>query len=166
MSRTYGARDLRKRKKRSDAGKSRKTYAGKSVKKKRRYKGFVRYVSERRRDAPIKLWAWEERPMNKDSYRNFSAKTRPFMRKIVYKPTLRIDVDPYSISTKELVEKLCLDHLWDGTWLLFGFSHGKNKYRVKPVKLCKVRITDHPDGLRARMTRNFRLYRYFFWQGK
>jgi len=159
MSRTLGAKDKKPRKKR-------KTYAGKPIKKRRKYKDFVRYVSVRKRDAPIKLWFWEERQMNKDSYRNFSKKTRPFMRKIVYKPTLRLDISPEDISTKELIEQVCLDHLWTGTWLIMGFSRGKNRFHCKPVKLCKVRITESPSGLKAKMVNNFRLWRYWFWFGR
>jgi len=159
MSRTKNARDKKPRKKRTH-------YAGKLIKKKRRYKGFVKYVSTRKRDDPIKLWFWEELPMNKDSYRNFSKQTRKYMRKIVYKPTLRLDIEPSMISTKELVEQLCLNQLWSGTWLIMGFSHGKNKYGIKPVKLCKIRITEHPNGLRAKMINNYRLFRYSWWQDK
>jgi len=159
MSRTKNAKDKKPRKKR-------KLYAGKPIRKKRKYKGFVRYVSTRKKDAAIKLWFWEERPMNKNSYRNFSKQTRKFMRKIIYKPTLRLDIPPEMISTTELVEQLCLDQLWAGTWLVMGFSHGKNKYGIKPVKLCKIRITEHPDGLRAKMITNYRLFRYSWFFSK
>lgn len=160
MTRTLGSKDKKKRKKR-------KLYAGKPIKKKRKKFGkFVPYVSKRKRDAPIKLWMIEERPMSKEGYMNFSKKIRPYIRRIVYIPRLRIDVDPYQISNKELVEKLCLEYLWEGTWLIRGFSRGRNKFHVKPVKLCKVKITNHPEGLKAKMINNYRLFRYFFWSGK
>ena len=166
MVRTIGASDLKPRKKRSDKGKRRKKYARKPTKKKRKVGNFVKYVSKRNKDDPIKIWFWEQLPMNKDSYKNFSKETRPYMKKIVYKPTLRIDVDPYQISNKELVEQLCLEHLWEGVWLMMGFSYGRNKRGIKPVKLCKVKITNHPEGLKAKMMDNYRLFRYWFWNGK
>ena len=156
MSRIKGARDKKPRKKR-------KLYAGKLIKKRRKYKGFVRYVSKRKRDDPIKLWMVEILPMNRDSYKNFSKQTRKFMRKIVYIPRIRIDVDPYQISNKERVEQLCLDHLWSGHWLVRGFSRGRNKFFCKPVKLCEVIITDSPTGMRAKMIFNHRLFRYWFF---
>ena len=157
MSRTKNAKDKKPRKKRTH-------YAGKLIRKKRKYKGFVKYVSERKRDGPIKLWMVEILPMSKDSYKNFSKQTGRFMRKIVYCPRLRIDVDPHQISNKELVEALCLERLWVGHWLVRGFSRGRNKFHCKPVKLCEVLITDSPKGLRAKMIRNWRLFRYWFWE--
>lgn len=156
MSRIKGAKDKKPRKKRTH-------YAGKPIKKRRRSKGFVKYVSKRKRDDPIKLWMIEIRDMSKDGYKNFSSQTRKFMRKKVYIPRLRIDVDPYQISTKALVEQLCVEHLWTGHWLIRGFSRGRNRFHCKPVKLAEVVITDSADGMRARMIRNWRLFRYWFW---
>ncbi len=154
--RTFGAKDKKKRK-------QRKIYRGKLIKRRKKSGKFVPYVSKRSRDSPIKLFIWEEKPMSKLAYKNFSRKTRHFMRKIVFCPVMRIDVDPYQISTKELVEQLCLDHLWEGLWLVKGFSKGKNRYGVKNVTLCKVKISSHPEGLKATMVENRRLHRYWYY---
>lgn len=160
MSRTRGAKDLKKRK-------QRKLYAGKLIKRRRKKEGkFVPYKSKRKRDDPIKLYILGESPMSKDGYRKFPKRIRSYMRKTVYGKggdRIRIDVDPYQISNKELIEQLCLNHLWEGVWLIFGFGHGKNKRGVKPVLLCKVKITEHPDGLRAKLIENRRIWRYWFW---
>lgn len=157
---TKGAKDLKKRKKR-------KLYAGKPIKKKRKKPGrMTPYVPVRKKDAPIKLWFWEEKPMSKEGYYNFPKKIRGKIRKIIYKPQLRIDVDPQHLSNTEEVKALCLEHLWEGVWLMMGFSHGKNKVRVKPVKLVKIRILESPDGLVAKIITNYRLYRYWFWMEK
>ena len=158
MPRTKGAKDKRKRRKR-------KFYAGKLIKKKRkRYGRFIPYVSKRREDTPIKLWFWEERPMSREGYFRFAKEIRPYMKRIVYKPILRIDVMPELISNKESVEEFCLEHLWSGVWLMKGFSKGKNKYGVKNVTLCKIKITEHADGPQARIIENLRLFRFWFWR--
>ena len=161
---TLGSRDRRKRRTRSDKGKRRKYYRGKKVRRRRKVGDFVRYVSTRKKDSPIKLWFIEICPMNKDSYFNFSKETRRFMRRVVYRPRLRIDVYPDEINCREAVEDLCVEHLWTGNWLCRGFSKGKNSYEVKPVPLFEFKIIDHPEGIRCRMTRNIRLFRYWFWK--
>lgn len=157
MSRIKGAIDKKPRKKRTH-------YAGKPIKKTHKSNGFVRYVSTRKRDDPIKLWMIEIRDMDKDSYRNFSKETRKYMRRKVYVPRLRIDVDSYQISNKQLVEQLCLEHLWVGHWLIRGFSRGRNKFHCKPVPLAEVIITDSSSGMRAKLISNIRLFRYWFWE--
>ena len=158
ISRTLHAKDKKKRK-------QRKFYKGKLIKKKRKKSGkFVPYISQRKKDGAIKLWLWEQRPMSKDSYRNFASNVRPYMMKTVYCPRLRIDVDPFQISNKERVEEFCLNHLWEGIWLVKGFSKGRNRYGIKNVTLCKVKITSHPEGLKAEMFENRRLFRYWFYK--
>lgn len=162
MSRIKGAIDKKPRKKRTH-------YQGKPIKKTRKSNGFVRYVSTRKRDDPIKLWFWEILPMNKDSYRNFSKQTRKYMHRKVYIPRLRIDVDSYQISNKELVGQLCIDHLWAGHWLLKMFSHAKNKFHSTNRGVAEIIITDAPSGFRVKVIPSFGargLYRYWFWNDK
>lgn len=163
--RTYGARDKHKRKRRSDLGKRRKFYRKKPTKRKRTIKGVIKtYTSKRSRGDPIKIWWWKEERMSLDGLRRFPRKVRHKVRKIIYKPTLRMDVPPDYISSKEKVESLAEQHLWEGVWLMMGFSHGKNKFFIKPVKLAKIRIIDTSNGLKARMIQNYRLFRYWFWK--
>lgn len=168
MTRTYGAIDRRPRKRykrRSDIGKKRKFYAKKPVKKKRKkYGRFVPYVPKSEKRDIIKLWFWKEEKMSYDGYLRWSNKLRPKIRKIIYKPTLRIDANVHDINNRGKLESFCEEHLYEGTWLIMGFSRGKNKYHVKPVKLAKIRIKEHPDGLKAKMIYNYRLFRYWWWR--
>lgn len=170
MPRTIGSKDrINKRKTRKDKGKKRKKYDGKPVKKKRKRHGrFVPYVPISEKRGVIKLWFWEKLQMSPEGYRRFSKETRQYMKPIIFKWRHRIDVPTSMISNKQDMENFCIYQagLWDGTWYIMGFSHGKNKRGVKPVKLCEMYISNHPSGLKARMTRNFRLFRYSWWSKK
>jgi hypothetical protein len=152
--RTKGAKDLKKRKSRKRS----KAY-------KKKHGQFIPYVSKRDRNDPLKVWIWIGFEMSKAGYMKWNKNIRPKLKKSLWKPLLRVDVPPEMISNKEKVEKLMLDVVgYEGRFLIFGFSRGKNSWHVKPVKWCKVVISDTPEGLRARMTDNFRLFRYFFWE--
>jgi hypothetical protein len=153
--RTKGAIDRKKRKSRRDKKKRYTKHNGK----------FIPYKSKRNKNDPIKLWFWQRVSMNPESVKHFSRKTRPYMKKIITKFNVRVDVDPQSISNKEKIEQLALDVIgYEGTFLIMGFSKGKNSWGVKPVKLCRVVIKESSEGLKARMTDNYRLFRYFFWE--
>jgi hypothetical protein len=153
--RTRGARDLKKRKRRSD----------RKHKYVRRHGHMVPYRTKRHRGDPIKIYFWKVEPMSKEGYRNWSRDMRPRIKRVVYKPVIRVDVAPERISSKEAIEELSLDVIgYTGNFVMRGFSHGKNKYRVKQCRLCKVDIFNAPDGLKARCYDNFRLSRYWFWQ--
>ena len=162
MVKTFGSVDkVSKRKTRLDKGKRRKFYAKKPVKKKRKKHGrFVPYESLRKKGDPIKLRIYQELPMSKEGYMKWNKKLRKKIRKIVYKSIMRVDVLPINISTKEKVESFCENILWDGVFIIKGYSHGTNKFRVKEVPLAKVKIRDTPNGLVANMIFNYRLYRY------
>lgn len=167
MVKTIGSRDGHKRKRRSDKGKKRKLYRGKPVKKKRKKFGkFVPYVPKWEKRGKFKIWIWEKMPMSKEGYRRFSRDIRHYMKRVVFKPRQRFDVSPETLSTKESVERFCEEHLYEGSFYIMGFGHGKNKYHTKPVKLCEVYITRHEDGLMVKLINNFRLHRYWFWRGK
>lgn len=167
MVRTPGSKDKRRRKSRSDKGKRRKKYRGKPTKPKRkRFGRFVPYVPPAQKKSVIKIWFWEEAQMTPEGIRRFSRHIRRKMRRIVYKPRIRLDVPVSMLSTNREIENLTLEHLWPGTFLIMGFSKGKNKWGVKPVKLCKVNITDHVGGMRCRVVKNYRLFRYWFWRGQ
>lgn len=164
MVKTPGSVDRKKRKRRSDKGKRRKKYRGKSTKKKRKkYGRFIPYVPPLEKKRVIKLWFWKEEAMSPEGFKKWRAEIRQNIRRVIYKPIIRIDVSPSMISTKELIEELCEENLYPGIWLMMGFSHGKNSYRVKPVKLARIKIVEHNTGPRAKMIYNFRLYRYWFW---
>lgn len=158
---TKGAIDKKRRRRRSDRNKRRKLYRKKPVKKRRKFLGRVIYPDLiRARKTKLKLWFVEELIMSHEGYMRFNPNIRHYMRKIVYKPRLRIDVDLDRISNRAKIEDLCKEYLWEGTWIIRGFSHGKTKTGCKPVKLCKVIISNHPSGVVARMVRDYRLHRY------
>lgn len=170
MTRTQGSKDKGHRKARSDKHKRRKLYRGHLTKKKRHKKGRLNpYVPRRKRDDLIKLWFWGEEQMNPDSYRNFSKETRAYMRRVVYgkgAARIRVDVPHQYLTNKAELEAVSLQYLWVGVWLCMGFSNAKNKYQCKPVKLFKVRITEHPEGMKAKVVTLYRISRYFFWRGE
>jgi hypothetical protein len=155
LTRTKGARDIHKRKSRRDKKKRYTKHHGK----------FIPYKTKRDKNSPIKLWFWKREEMSASGVKHFSRKTRPYMKKIITKFNVRVDVDPQDISTKEKIEQLAINVIgYEGTFLIMGFSKGKNSWGVKPVKLCKVVIRESPEGLNAKMTDNYRLFRYFFWK--
>jgi len=158
--RTKGAKDLKKRK-------QRKFYKGKPIKKKRKKNGkYVPYKSNRGRDDPIKIYFFKQEPMSREGYDRWANKFKRKVRKIVYKPYLRVDIPPEDISTKEKVEQVCIDIIGtDGTFHMRGFSKGKNKWGVKQVTLAVIKIRDTSKGLVAKMTENRRLFRYWYWRG-
>lgn len=157
MSRTKGAKDLKKRKPRSDR-------KHKYVKRKGK---LVPYISKRKRGDRIKIWFWEIREMSKEGYLRWNKKIRAKISRRVYKPYLRVDVYPDDISNGNSIAETALQSIGhEGDFLMMGFSHGKNKYRVKPVKLCRVTIlSTRSSELKVVVKDTFRLSRYWFWRG-
>ncbi len=167
MSRTRGSVDIGRRSKRSDKGKPRKFYKGKSVKRKRKKKGkFVPYISKRQRRGTVKIWWWIEEPMSQEGYRRISPETRRYMRKVVYRPLLRANVEPYMLSTIENIKQLALHNLgYEGTFLLKMFSHAKTKTHCTNRTVAKVIIKDSDDGLRVSVEETWRIKKYWFFRG-
>lgn len=155
MTRTYGAKDKKKR----------KFYAGKPVKKRMRRHGvMVPYVPRRSRDDPIKVWFWEQRPMSKEGYKHFPKRIRSHIRKTVYAPYLRVDVDSSKLSNVKKIGDLALETIGhEGVFLLKLFGHAKNKYHCTNRKVAIIKITEHPDGLKAKVEEHWRIARYWFW---
>jgi hypothetical protein len=167
MSRTKGSRDRKQRKhrsvRRSDYGKKRKLFKGKPPKGKRQIK------SERKikNNGILKVWVWQRISRTPESAMKFNARVRPFMaRHPITAFRMRHDLPVDEINTKEKIELFFEENYWEGDFYLMGFSHGKNKYHVKPVKICEVLVRETNDGLKARMIQNFRLSRYkWFYRG-
>jgi len=160
---TKGSKDkVLKRKTRKDKGKKRKVYRG--VKPKKHFKK----VSKRtERKSVLKIYIWEQTPMSKAGYYKWKSKTRHNVKKIVYKPFRRIDVKVELINTKENIERFFIDEVGQaGVFILRAFSGGKNKFRIKQVRLGVCTITEHPEGLRAKFIPTFRLNRFgWFYRG-
>lgn len=164
MVKTMGAKDrVHKRKTRKDLGKRRKKYRGKPVKDYKR----IRFEKRRGRKTCLKLMWWEQKPMSKEGYRNWSEKLRPKVKRLVYVPGIRVDTPVEQLATTKLLEQWALDNIgYEGTFYVKGFSGTqKNSYRVKPVKIFSVVIRDSPQGLHAKVINNWRAWRYWFWQG-
>jgi hypothetical protein len=163
----YGSVDkVRKRKTRADKGSQRKIYNGKKVKIKRKKSGKFRpYIPPYEKKTNLKVWFWEKCDMSSEGYFRFNKRIRGKMRKTIFKFRHRIDVPINYISTKEKILAFCEEQLWEGTFYVMGFSRGRTTTRVKPVTLCVVHITEHPDGLKARMIENRRLFRYKWYSG-
>lgn len=172
MVKTKGSKDkVKHRKRRSDIGKKRNLYAHKKTKPRHKVNGnFVPYKSNRRRDAPLKIWWWSIEEMSREGLMNFNKESRRKMRRIVYGHNrVRMDVDAEQISTREKISELALEYLWEGNWLMLMWSSSRNKYHVSAKGVAIVKITSHPDGLRARVYPNFNrrsLKRYWFWRDR
>ena len=155
MTRTKGAKDLKKRKSRRDPKKKYMKRNGK----------FVPYVSKRNKNSPIKIWFWRRKPMSLDGFHKWNKNIRVKVKRRVTEFGIRLDVPTNMIDTKDKIEELCETHLYEGEWLMMGFSKGKNKFRTKPVKMCRIIIRDSPEGIKAKLRENYRLFRYWFWKG-
>lgn len=116
----------------------------------------------------IKLWMWRQEPMSLDGWRHWNRGIRTKIRRVIYKFDIRIDAPVERLSTKENIEQFVLETIgYEGIFLFMGGSGSlRSKKGFKWVKLFECKITNHPEGLRCRMTRNFRLFRYWFWRGK
>jgi hypothetical protein len=166
--RTLGARDVNKRKRRSDRNKRRKKYAGRLVKKKRKKHGrFVPYETRRRRGDPILIWWWERKKMSNEGYRRWNRFIRPYIRttvtKFVDRPFL---ISPEEISDKEKLCALAIDRIqYPGHFLLMMPTHSKNSFRVSFKKKAIIKIWERNDELEAKVFEASALSRYWFWKG-
>jgi hypothetical protein len=160
MSRTIGAVDLNPRHNRSDRGKKRKFYAGKKVKGKRKI-AFEKRIGNK---THLKIWVWERKAMSRDGRLRWNKYCRSHVKPEVTKFLMRHDVPVQDINTKQKIERFMEENYWEGTFLIMGFSNASNKYRCKPVKLCRVLVRESQNGLRAKLISNYRLSRYWFWR--
>lgn len=102
--------------------------------------------------------------MSLDGYKQFSPKVRPHMRRVVFRPHLRIDAPVMEISNKELLGNFIIDCIGQtGKYIVRGGSHGKTKYHFKWVRLAVVDIREVKEELRAYVSPTFRLQRYWYW---
>lgn len=158
MSRTKYAIDKSKRKLRNDRGKKRKLYKGKPVKTKRQFK-LEKQIGNK---TTINLLIREKIPMSYDGLMRFPSWIRSKIHPFVYPFRIHFKDYPVSqISNRYLIEKLCEDNLWQGIFYIMGVSYSaKSKRKRKWVTMCVVEIRDTPEGLRAKIIQNRRLFRY------
>lgn len=159
-------KDLKPRKPRSDRGKKRgkyKTYRGK---KPRRAKGRKFDKRQGMKDV-LKIYWFIEQDMSFDGYYNWNRNLRSKIRKKVYRPVLRMNVPVQDINTKEKIERLAEENLYPGVWYMKGgCGTPRNRFGFKWTTMAIVRVREFPEGLKARMIRNVRMFRYgWFWKG-
>lgn len=150
------------RKNRSDKGKERKLYRGKEIKRKRRIK-FEKKIGDK---THLKLWIWDYVPVSVSGRNRWNKYTRAYMCPFVCPADrrLRIDVLVTDINTKEKIEQMVATNMWAGTFYIMGLTNAKTKSHTKWVKICKIVVKETEHGNVARMTNNYRLFRYWFWE--
>ena len=159
MTRTIGAKDKQKRKRRSDIGKLHKTFRGRPAqhKPKKRYNRVIGNKDS------IWLRAYYRVPMSKDGYRNWNYKVRHKIYKEVtnmkMSPTFR-NVPLNEVNSKSKFEDFFARNLWQGKFVIMGGSHGKTKSHFKPVSIATIIIKETPEGNVARIIKSTRLHRY------
>ena len=148
MTKTFGAKDIRKRKRR---------------KKKKILKPFPK--KEKGRKTVLKLYIWEIQKMSLEGYRRLPRRLRPYTRKIIYKPFIRVDANVERLSSIDHIKELALEVIGcDGTFIIRGISHGKTKTGFKWVRLAVVKIKNTSNGLKAFVSETGRLSRYWFYR--
>jgi len=170
MSRTIGAKDLKRRKRRSDRNKRRKLYRNKPTKPKRKVNGkLVPYRSRRKGNEPIKIWFQEKKRMSYQGYRKWNPAMRRYLDRtikvFVDKP---VEVNPSDISTPEKIGEVAIRILqYPGLFNMLMPSHSKNSFRVSYKKKAMIRIIETKEGLHAKVF-NFSKMRHYgwFWKNK
>jgi hypothetical protein len=160
MVRTKGAKDKKQRKVRRD----------RKLKYMKRKGKLVPYRSKRKKGDPIKVWFWERVQMSKTGYMNWSPIVRSRIKPVITKMQKGIHlINPIKISSVSAIQDFITEMylkgiLHEGEYLMMGFSHGKNKYHVKPVKLCKLFIMASEEKIYVSVSNTWRLSRYWFWK--
>lgn len=154
--RTKFAKDKKKRKTRCD-----------KIHKHRGNGNLIKYVSDRHKDQPIKVWFWQKIPMSKDGYMRFPAHLRVHVSKFVYpfvgKPIL---VDSVHLSTKEAIANLAVSVVqYPGTFLVMLCGHSRNVHHCSYRKKAIVRIEENEEGLRGKVLWQS-MYHYWFWKDR
>lgn len=159
-------RDLRPRRRRmiarSDRGKRRKLFKGKRPKTKRR----IKFERRRGNKTEIKLRWMEKRKMSLRGWRAWNPKIRPKMHPYTYHWGSVVLTPVIDISNREDIEEWALTAIgYPGFFYVMGLSKTfKNKWQRKWVKMFSITIKETKDGLRAKFQRDFRMFRYWYWQ--
>lgn len=158
MVKTKGAKDLKKRRPRSDRKHKYRKRNGK----------MVPYIPKRNKSDAIKIWFFEKKPMSFDGYKRWSKKLRPKIKKIVFYPVGKpILVQPSDLSSVEKIEELAIEFIqYPGSFQLRMPTHAKNTHHVSFKKKADINITESEEGLRAKLLNYYNLSRYWFFKGK
>ena len=158
MTRTLGAKDKKKR----------THYAGKLIKKKKRYSpDFVPYNSTRHRGERLHVQIVQRVPMSQEGFRNWNKKIRPKVKRVVFKAFPALRVPPEDLSNEEGIGNVVLDdRQGEGVFDLRMQSSSKSKKHVSYRTKAIVRIIDTEEGLKAKVIQCWKINKYFFWRGK
>jgi hypothetical protein len=166
MVKTKGAKDLRRRKRRSDVGKKREKYAGKKTHPRRKINGrYVPYVSKRKRGDAIKIGFYRVSPMTYDGFMNFAPEIRRKMHTKTYGTKSHFIVDIDEINTSDKICEFALNYLWEGTWQIRLPVTKKNKRHCSYCAFAILKIRESPEGLKCKLYPSFkrRSLRRLFW---
>ena len=113
---------------------------------------------------PVKLFIWSEEDMSIEGYRQWNKRLRGTVRKLVFKPAMRVDVHYTQIDTKAKIIALIEDLMGSGIWIVRSLSRGKTKTHWKWVRVAKVIVREHGEGYSSRIMDDWRLRRYKFFR--
>lgn len=118
------------------------------------------------RKTHLKIRFVPELPMSKEGYKNWSPDRRAKIHKKVYGKPVCMTVPVEELKNKEAIGKLAAENLWDGTFILMGYSHGKTPTHVKLVGLCRIYLKKKEGKYSARVVhlKYARLSRYWFYE--
>lgn len=117
------------------------------------------------RKTHLKLFFWKIVPMSQQGRRQWTKKLRPYLKRFVYKPELRVDVPVTEINTKQKIIDLVERLLGSGVWIMRGITiTPKTKTGFKWVRLAVITVRDRKQGYHSTITEYWRLSRYWFWQ--
>lgn len=116
-----------------------------------------------KRKNQLKLYFWSQEEMSSSGLKQWTPKNRHRVKRIVYKPALRVDIPVSRLTNKRKICELAKELLGQGTWIMRGLSKGKTKRHYKWVRLAKIEVSEESEELRARISDTKRLSRYWFW---
>ena len=124
---------------------------------------FKKYVSSRNKGDPLKIYFWEKRPMSRDGYERVPRRFKLGVKKIIFKPLMRVDVPETMINTKEGIEKLTVRLVgYEGRFQMRMFCKAKNRFGVSPKSRAEIEIRNTPDGLKGVIIKH-KMHHYWFW---
>ncbi len=127
--------------------------------------------SQKELKTELKLQVKQQVPMSAEGLRHWNKSARARIRKKVFKHALSIVAPVEEISSKVKAAEFFKQFLWEGTFYVFGRSHGKNKYHNKPTCLFIVYVTETTEGNSA-IVKPYRkagrptITRYWFYNNK
>lgn len=105
--------------------------------------------------------------MSKQGLKSWSPKLRSKVYKKVFPIACVKQVHVSEICSKNKIGEWAYNNLWDGTFVMLGYSHAKTRTHVALKAMCKFRLSIGEGGKYSfHMLKNYRLFRYWFWRDK